>query len=430
MDDSSFRVLMAAMVAAVAVVLLVQALRDQQHRRRITDLPTSRAKGVFVGLNEVAGTARASIPLLSRFSRTPCVWYVWREEQETRRQRRGNDSGGTETVWIEIGRGGEMIHFTVEDDTGQVEVHPEDAESRGAVTIDDVIGSRGGGTLLSFAGGGVGPTGRYRRYEAVVATDEPVYVLGTARLVDDGRRPQIAAADGAPFFITTKREDELAGMFRWRGTLVLAAAALVGGGAAVLAAGPDDVAGGVVPALLGVGAVVVVAVAANVLAAWNGLVALRQRQERAWSLIDVQLRRRHDLIPRLVASAQAYADLERDAQATLAAIRAGDWDGARGDLPGSGEVELASAAATEQSAATRSLMALRESYPELGADVLFADLFAQLVDSEDRVAASRGFFNESVLALRQRTDTFPGSILARWGHIPTRQMFTLDGDAG
>lgn len=429
MDDGSFRLLLAGLVAAVALVLLVQALTDLRHRRRITDLPTSRAKGVFVGLNEVAGVARAPVPLLSRFSRTPCVWYVWREEQETRRERRGSESGGTEVVWIEIGRGGEMIHFAVEDDTGRVEVHPEGAEIRGTVLADGVFGTRGGGGMLAFSGH-LGPTGRYRRYEAVIAVDEPVYVLGTAALVDDGRRPQIAAAPGAPFFITTEREDQLRGRFRWRSWLSLGAAAVTMGAAAVVAVWPDDVAGGVLPAVAGVALVGLVAAGAELLAAWNGLVALRQRQERAWSLIDVQLRRRHDLIPRLVASAQAYADLERDAQLTLAAIRSGTWDGSDHAVPDPDEVRAASAAATEQAAAAQSLVALRESYPELGADAVFADLFDQLVDTEDRIAAARGFFNESVLALRQRTDTFPGTVLARGGRFERRELFTLDGDAG
>jgi hypothetical protein len=430
MDDASFRLLMAGLVAAVAAVLLAQAVRDRAHRRRITDLPTSNAAGVFVGLNEVAGVARAPTPLRSRFSRTPCVWHVWREEQETRRERRGDGSAGTETVWVEIGRGGEMIHFAVEDDTGRVEVNPEGAEIRGTVLADGVHGSRGGGGLLAFADGGPGATGRYRRYEAVIAVDEPVYVLGTAHLVDDGRRPRIAAEPGTPFFVTTQREDELSGMFRWRAWAMLVAAAVAAGAAAMVAAAPPDASGAVAPAVVGVAVVALVAVAAEALATWNGLVALRQRQERAWSLIDVQLRRRHDLIPRLVEAARGVAGFEADVQATLAAIRSGTWSGAHAAVPDPDEVRVASAAAAEQSAATRHLVALREAHPDLGTDTVFAQLFAELVDTEDRVAAARGYFNESVIALRQRTETFPGSLLARGGRFERRELFTLDGHPG
>jgi len=430
MSDESFRLLLAGLVALVGAVLLWQSTRDQVHRRHVTDLPTSRAKGVFVGLNEVVGTAVSASPLSSRFDRIPCVWFVYREQTEMRRVRNDGGRERTETVWVESGRGGEMIPFAVEDETGRVAVHPEGAEFRGTVVVDEIVGSRGGGGLFAFAAGSPGPTGRFKRYEAIIPVGATVYVLGTARLVDDGRRPQIAAEPGEPFFITTRREDQLARMFRWRAVAASVGAIVAGAGAAVLVAGPTEPAGAVVPAVIGGLAVVGAIAVISVTLVHNGLVRLRQREERAWSLIDVQLRRRHDLIPRLVAAATAVAGHERGVQTRVAGIRSEAWTGARHEVPDDAEVRDASVVATGQAAAARSFHALVEAYPQLTADAAFAELFDQLVDSEDRVALARGFFNESVTALRIRAQTFPASLVARAMRLGGRELFTLDGDPG
>ena len=149
--------------------------------------------------------------------------------------------------------------------------------------------------------------------------------------------------------------------------------------------------------------VVVSAIWAVVL--YNRLVRDRQRVKTAWSDIDVQLKRRYDLIPKLVAAVEQYASYERATLETLIELRS--RTGQVDDVSEKGVVE------SQIGSGLCSLMALVESYPELKADQSFLQLQSELTEVENHIQYARRFYNGSVRNLNTRIETFPDLIIAR-----------------
>jgi LemA protein len=153
----------------------------------------------------------------------------------------------------------------------------------------------------------------------------------------------------------------------------------------------------VVPAL-------VLAVALAVGLGYNRLVRLRNRAESAYADIDVQLRRRYDLIPNLVATVQAYATHERTLLEEVTAARA-DAIAAEGRTRQAAQEDRITAG-------VRRLLAVAEAYPELRADERFRDLHDELVATENKIAFSRQLYNDTVQRYRDATQSFPLLLLA------------------
>ena len=155
---------------------------------------------------------------------------------------------------------------------------------------------------------------------------------------------------------------------------------------------------------------------------YNGLVAMRQRTNQAFADIDVQLKQRHDLIPNLVETVKGYATHERGTleavvQARNAAIAA----------PG---VEQKVAAENVLSGALRQLFALSENYPNLKANANFQQLQSDLSDIENKLAASRRFFNNAVQEYNTGIQRFPAAIFAGMLGFSQRDFFDLGADRG
>ena len=150
---------------------------------------------------------------------------------------------------------------------------------------------------------------------------------------------------------------------------------------------------------------------------YNGLVALRQRANQAFADIDVQLKQRHDLIPNLVETVKGYASHERGTleavvQARNAAIAA----------PG---VEQKVAAENMLTGALRQLFALSEAYPDLKANTNFQQLQTELSDIENKLAASRRFFNNAVQEYNTGIEQFPAALFASTFGFTHRTFFDL-----
>lgn len=141
-----------------------------------------------------------------------------------------------------------------------------------------------------------------------------------------------------------------------------------------------------------------------VVAVFNTLVVLKNRAKEAWSDISVQLKRRYDLIPNLVETVKAYATHEREIFEKVAEMRAKAMmvDGAR---------EKAKAE-NMLSETLKSLFAISENYPELKASANFMELQKELTDTEDKIQASRRFYNTNVRDLNTKIESFPSNIFA------------------
>ena len=171
--------------------------------------------------------------------------------------------------------------------------------------------------------------------------------------------------------------------------------------------------------VLGVIAAVLVLVALWVALAYNKLKRLQFACADAWSLVDVQLQRRADLVPNLVAVVQGYAAHERGVLEAVTAARA-----AADPLH---EPSAAHAAAENQlGAQLAQTVALRERYPELAASQQFAQLQKTLVDLENEIAASREIYNGNVAAYRNALQQVPSSLVASQFNFEDRPMFSVE----
>ena len=169
--------------------------------------------------------------------------------------------------------------------------------------------------------------------------------------------------------------------------------------------------------------VAVIAVAAIAVAlpvAWyNKLVRLRQLIRESWGNVDVQLKRRYDLIPNLVNTVKGYAAHERDV--LQAVVEARDRAAAS-----TGPVGEQSRDEEELVRSTRRLLAVAESYPQLRASQNFLALQQELVNTEDRIAAARRFYNANVRDYNVARTTFPTMLVAGLGDFPPADFFEVD----
>ncbi len=167
--------------------------------------------------------------------------------------------------------------------------------------------------------------------------------------------------------------------------------------------------------------VVVVLLIIVVIVMYNGLVRSRNRIDNAWSQIDVQLKRRYDLIPNLVETVKGYAAHERQTLEAVTQARANA-------ISAQGPAEQAQAE-NVLSGALKSLFAVSEAYPDLKATQNFLNLQEELTSTEDRIAYSRQFYNDSVLSYNNSIQTFPRTVIAGMFNFEKREYFEGDPEA-
>src|SRR4051794_36253044 len=150
----------------------------------------------------------------------------------------------------------------------------------------------------------------------------------------------------------------------------------------------------------------------------NGFISARNRVDEAWSGIDVQLKRRHDLVPNLVETVKGYAEhesqtFEKTTQARAAAMQAQG-------------VQETAQAEQKLTQALADVKAVAENYPTLRATENFQQLSRNLSELEDEIQASRRIYNSNVQAYNTDIEQFPGSIIANQGHFEKREYFEIE----
>lgn len=157
--------------------------------------------------------------------------------------------------------------------------------------------------------------------------------------------------------------------------------------------------------------------------AYNSLVKLKLRVDEAWSDITVQLKRRYDLIPNLVNTVKGYATHEREVFEQVTEARA---NALNAQTKG---VKATAIAENQFEQTLKSLFAVTEAYPDLKANQSFQDLQAELIDTEDKVMASRRFYNGGVRDLNIKIETFPTNIFAKSLGFVKRDFFEVENQA-
>jgi hypothetical protein len=413
-----------AIGVALGLLCLWGSLRLRRKRRLIDDLPTAKTQGVFIGLVELKGTAEITAPLTGFLSGQHCVQYHYNVDEhwsrtvtESYTDSKGKSQTRTkqESGWTTVAQGGETSDFYLQDDTGTVLVRPEGAKIEPAGLYDQTCDRS---QPLYYEKGppeAVANSDHRRRFvETGLPLHAPLYLVGQARERTDVVAPEIAADKEAPMFLISTRTEEKvrAGLGRGLWALeVLGGLVFVGGFAlrnhglnhmlfmdclpryAELAAGYTAL------TLIG-----------WVWMAYNSLVGLRNRVRQAWSLIDVQLKRRYDLIPRLVETVAALRTHEATTQTALAAMR----NQLAATPPG--------VSGPDFSGCVPSLRAVVEAYPNLKTDTTFLALQQQLIETEQRVALARAYFNDIATFFNTRLEIFPDRGLAALGGMQPQAL--------
>lgn len=161
-------------------------------------------------------------------------------------------------------------------------------------------------------------------------------------------------------------------------------------------------------------------VALFVVFTYNSLVTLRQRVKNSWAQVEVQLKRRYDLIPNLVSTVKGYAAHEKETLERVIAARTAAIGARSVDEQGSAENML--------TGALRQLFALSENYPGLKADQNFRQLQEELTNTEGKIAFARQFFNDTVMKFNTAIQRFPANLIAGLLGFHPEAYFSLDND--
>jgi len=397
----------------LALLCLVVAYRSGKRLRLVENLPTSKTTGVFIGLVELKGTAESAQPLTSYLAAQPCVHYQYRVEEHWSRTvlETYTDSDGKtrtrtrrESGWSTVDDGGETIPFYLQDECGVLLVRPAGATLEPVTIFDETCGRS---DPLYYAKGpaeGVADSDYRRRFsEQAIPLRAELYVLGQARERNDIVAPEIAEDKNAPLFlISTRTEAQVSAGFHrgewgWGiGGLVLLVGSFIGA---------DhwshvDLAARVPIYALTASGYLCASALGWVWMVFNSLIDLRQRVRQAWSQVEVQLKRRHDLIPSLVSVVTGFEDYEKNLQTELAEMRSQ----LIATPPG--------VAGPDFRAVNQMTVAIAERYPELKANELFLGLQKNLIDTEQRIALARGYFNEIATHYNTRLQTIPERFVA------------------
>ncbi len=173
---------------------------------------------------------------------------------------------------------------------------------------------------------------------------------------------------------------------------------------------------------MGIALIVVIAIVAFmiifVIGVYNGLITLRNRCDNAWAQVDVQLRRRYDLIPNLVETVKGYAKHEREVFQKVTEARAKAIDA--GTIKEQGEAE------NMLTGALKSLFAVVENYPDLKANQNFLMLQEELAGTEGKIAYARQFYNDNVMKFNLKQQVFPSNIIANTFNFKEKEYFEIE----
>lgn len=409
--DSPFAIIILAAGVIAGLGCLVGAFHYYRRKHLIDGLPTSKVQGVFIGLTELSGTAETEEPIESYLSGAKCVYYSYNVEEHWHRfvtesytDAQGHHKTRTrsESGWKTVDSGVQAPPFYIKDDTGIIRILPEGADIH-AGKIFDTTCSRGD-ALYYLKGPAVSiPNSTHRRRftEEAIPLHAKLYVVGQARERDDVVAAEIAKCRNAPMFLISTR-DEVAHSRQYARRFwfwaVFGFAVTLGGAAIYSAVGsvPASIAAILLPAAgLYLGGLFI----GWVWNAFNSLVRLRQRVKQAQSQIEVEAKRRYDLIPRIFQIVDAYRRYESGLHQAAAQLRA------RAEA-------LGEEAGEDLKGLVPLLTAVVEDYPSLKADEQFYRLQQLLSETEQRLALARDYYNQVSTFYNTRLRVIPDRFLA------------------
>lgn len=423
MNSEALPIVLPIVGVVLAFVALLFALRAGRRQRLVDTLPTCKTTGVFIGLVELKGTAEVEQPLTSYLTGTACVYYKWQVEEHWSRtvmesytdsQGRSQTRTRTESGWTQVGGGGEEVPFYLQDDCGAIRIQPAGAKVEPQTVMDETCGRSDPLYYAKGPAAAIANSDHRRRFtENAIPLHTPLFVVGHARERDDVVAAEVAADRHEPLFlISTRTERQVSRGFRLGFWLlgVLGLVVVVGGFVGASMAAQRESANDVPLFIIVAAAFLFVWLLGWMWMVYNSLIDLRQRVRQAWSNVDVQLKRRGDLIPTLVGVVSGLRDYERNVQTEVTALRTQ----LQATPPGETGPDPAAVAPL--------IRAVAEAYPQLKASESFLDLQRQLSGTEQRIALARSYFNEIATFYNTRLQVVPDRLVARIGRLQPQAL--------
>lgn len=420
---NGFFLFLAVVCTLLALCAFLGVLKSFRHNRLIEDTPTSKTAAVFIGQVELKGTAESEFPLSSYLTNTPSVWYDWQVEEEWRKVGKvttKNAKGETVTEdrvtdsgWSKVA--GERVAqpFYLKDDSGVIRIIPDKAAIEPKTTFSKTCSAS---DRIYY---GLGPrdsvphsTGTRRFTETIIPLHHEIFVAGRSRVRDDVTAAEIAYDKLSPLFlISVLSEEEILSQrkaaYVGSAFFFLLFAGLAGG----------LFLGGKTEGLYTVCGAIGVLVLNWVWQVHRHTVELRNRALQARSNVDVELKRRHDLIGRLVEVVKEYRAYEEELLKEVTDLRA--------------QMEVASLDDAAKRSGTiapagKIAAAVVEKFPDLKSNDLFLNLQKNLVETEERIALAKAYYNDTVQYVNTRRETIPDGPIARLSGLKEMDYFETE----
>jgi hypothetical protein len=402
-----------------ALGCLFGAFRALRHKRLIDDLPTSRTQGVFIGMAELKGTAESENPLTSYLAEVRCVQYRWQVDEQWRRtvSHTTTDAKGhttthtrTETGWNRVAGEEKSIPFYLKDDTGVIRIVPDGADIKSITTFNETCSPSSPLYYGKAPAAGIANSTHRRRFiETSIPLHAMLYVMGQTREREDVVAAEVARdKDAAMFLISTKTEKQISSSYSlWFWLWMVFGAILALAGAVLWSILGHSSSGPGLPLVIGAGSFLLALFLGWLWTVYNSLVNLHHRAEQGWSQVDIQLLRRHDLIPNIVKAVEGYRQYESETQQAVTEIRA-----------------RAEAAGAASRGVAPLLRLIAERYPELKASDSFLKLQQTLVDTEQRIALARDYYNDIATFYNTRLQIIPDRFVVPLVGLRPRSLMT------
>jgi len=396
--------------------------------RIIEDLPTSSIKGVFIGLVEIKGTAETENIVHAKLTSSPCVAYSWKISEhwkhtvtENHTDSNGNtkNSSVEKSGWTVIEDGSVINPFYLKDETGVILINPEKAKLEMKQTYEYQCG-QSDPQYYNFGHLGSVPYSTQTRcfYENSVSLHEKLYIIGQAKIRDDIVAAEIAYDALCPIFLISSKNEQqinislrrgiwfliLCGFVVWIGTF------LIWANKEGIEKSPQSYVMDYRTYLYTL-SYFVIPLFVWLFQVFNSMVDIRNRTNRAWSLIDIELKRRADLLPKLFECVKNILGYENEIQKTLANLRS----------------EISKADNSPPTSLGGQMHILAETYPDLKTSANFSALMRELSNTEDRIALARSYFNESATWQNTRFERIPEGWIARLAGISLVTIWNAEG---
>lgn len=439
-DDGAVRVGLIVASAFLSLLFVLLSLRRFRRRAILRAMPTTPIAGAFVGDVEVKGRAVTNDLKIGFLSEQPCVQFEWSIEEHWRRSRTvtHTDSKGRTTTHVvvdhgsdTVASGGDRSVLEVQDESGRVLVLWEGAKVEAQPLFNQTVDESDALYYGKGPPGSVsGSTGQRTFEESGIVVDAPLFVVGYAREREDIVDVEIAgggrkgtATEGAVarlFLISTRNESAVTSGHGLAGWVYAVLGFCSLGLLLVLDSGVTESRSNrpfPVAFVIGVGGFFAMFGLVWSIMMFNELVDLRNRVIRAAANIDVQLKRRADLIRSLLASVVGLRDHEQRVHQSVAFLR------------GQAALESRESAQGQVMSAGATIAAIVEGYPKLKSSDAFLALQRSLTESEQRIALARDEFNGTAAGYNTRIAEFPGRFIARIASMYPAIFFQADSFA-